>query len=476
MTQYTLAIQRVLPRGESSRGWGARLLLGDLLVITASVVAAGLVLLVQWGALGSVGEQHTQAVIVGTSVVAGALWFALLGTYESRDSRILGTGGTEYRRVIAATTTAFALFSVVGFLFDLDAARRLLWAFPLGLVLLLVWRNLSRVALIRRRSRGELLVDVMAVGTPDGVGRLRAEFARAAAAGFRVTGEYVTDGSRPTPKAVTALARSALRSGGVLCVLGGSGYHPEDVRELYRALSGSDVTLAVAPSVAGVDPRRLPLHAVSDVALLWVEDPQLSGTARATKRVGDLVVAAVGLVALTLPMLLIAIAVRLDSSGPVLFRQTRAGRGGRPFTMVKYRTMRVGADDERGDLRVEHGGDGATFKLAEDPRVTRVGRVLRRWSLDELPQLGNVLLGSMSLVGPRPHPLDDVARYEDHERRRLRVKPGLTGLWQVEGRSDLPWDESVRLDLHYVENWSLSGDVVLLVRTVGAVVRGRGAY
>jgi lipopolysaccharide/colanic/teichoic acid biosynthesis glycosyltransferase len=160
----------------------------------------------------------------------------------------------------------------------------------------------------------------------------------------------------------------------------------------------------------------------------------------------------------------------------VLFRQTRVGAGGRAFTLFKFRTMRDGADDEVPLLRALTGQDGVLFKLRRDPRVTRVGRTLRRWSLDELPQLWNVLVGDMSLVGPRPPLAREVERYGDVARRRLLVKPGLTGLWQVSGRSELPWEECVRLDLHYVENWSVALDLMVLWKTAWAVARGRGAY
>jgi exopolysaccharide biosynthesis polyprenyl glycosylphosphotransferase len=191
------------------------------------------------------------------------------------------------------------------------------------------------------------------------------------------------------------------------------------------------------------------------------------------KGVFDRALTVVALALLAVPMAVIAVVVRLTSPGPALFRQTRVGRGGREFTLWKFRTMVVGAESMPMDA---NDVDGLLFKLRRDPRVTPVGRVLRRWSLDELPQLWNVLRGQMSLVGPRPPVPAEVARYGDDVRRRLLVKPGLTGLWQVSGRSDLPWEECVRLDLRYVENWSVSLDLVILARTLFAVVRGRGAY
>jgi len=202
---------------------------------------------------------------------------------------------------------------------------------------------------------------------------------------------------------------------------------------------------------------------------------EVSAATTLTKRAIDLTGAAALLVVLGPPMLVIAAWIRLDSPGPALFRQVRAGRRGEHFRIWKFRTMRLGADDEREELRAEADDGGAAFKLADDPRVTRAGRVLRRFSLDELPQLLNVLAGDMSLVGPRPHPLDDVSRYDSAALERLAVVPGMTGLWQVSGRSDLDWPESVALDVHYARTWTIRGDLVLLVRTVPAVLRGTGA-
>jgi lipopolysaccharide/colanic/teichoic acid biosynthesis glycosyltransferase len=175
-------------------------------------------------------------------------------------------------------------------------------------------------------------------------------------------------------------------------------------------------------------------------------------------------------------LLVVAIGIRLDSSGPAFFRQTRVGRHGREFTMLKFRSMDVGAEARRAELESANEGSGPLFKMKTDPRVTRIGVVLRRYSLDELPQLFNVLAGSMSMVGPRPPLPAEVATYGREAQRRLLVKPGLTGLWQVGGRSDLPWEQSVRLDLRYVENWTLALDAVILWKTLGAVVNSRGSY
>jgi exopolysaccharide biosynthesis polyprenyl glycosylphosphotransferase len=205
-----------------------------------------------------------------------------------------------------------------------------------------------------------------------------------------------------------------------------------------------------------------------------VEHPELAGARQLVKNVFDRVVAGLLLVLIAPLLLGLALAVRVSSPGPALFRQTRVGRDGRVFTIVKFRTMRQ--DAERMKVELVSDADGVLFKVRDDPRVTALGALMRRHSLDELPQLINVLFGHMSLVGPRPPLPEEVAQYGDDVRRRLLVRPGLTGLWQVSGRSDLSWEESVRLDLRYVENWSLMLDLQILWKTWSAVARGQGAY
>jgi exopolysaccharide biosynthesis polyprenyl glycosylphosphotransferase len=210
--------------------------------------------------------------------------------------------------------------------------------------------------------------------------------------------------------------------------------------------------------------------------LLHVEEPTFAGPERILKAGMDRFLAALGLLLLSPLFLAIAVAIRLDTPGPTFFRQGRIGLGGRRFAIVKFRTMVVDAEAQRHSLHDRNEADGLLFKLRADPRVTRVGRVLRRWSVDELPQLWNVLRGEMSLVGPRPPLPTEVEQYEHHVSRRLLVKPGMTGLWQVSGRADLEWDEAVRLDLYYVDHWSPTMDLAIIFRTFSAVTKGSGAY
>jgi exopolysaccharide biosynthesis polyprenyl glycosylphosphotransferase len=248
------------------------------------------------------------------------------------------------------------------------------------------------------------------------------------------------------------------------------------LRQLSWALEERDVELLVSPGIVEVAGPRISIRPMAGLSLLHLERPAFRGARRVLKRLFDYLVAS-GLIAVLSPLLIaLAVAIRLTSRGPALFRQTRVGTNGRLFTVYKFRSMVVDAEARRAALVDQNDGHGVLFKMRTDPRVTRIGVLLRRYSLDELPQLLNVLRGNMSLVGPRPPLPLEVAGYSTDEVRRLRVRPGMTGLWQVSGRSDLTWEESLRLDLRYVDNWSISLDFSILWRTVRAVAQGSGAY
>jgi exopolysaccharide biosynthesis polyprenyl glycosylphosphotransferase len=247
------------------------------------------------------------------------------------------------------------------------------------------------------------------------------------------------------------------------------------LRELAWSLEGAGVELLVDPGLVEVAGPRLHIRPLMGFPLLHVEEPHFTGWRRLVKRASDLVLTSVGLLIISPLMLCIAALVKLEDGGPVIFRQNRVGRGGELFTMLKFRSMVVDAENCKADLMARNEGNGGLFKLRDDPRITRVGKILRDFSLDELPQLFNVLTGSMSLVGPRPHLASELAQMPREAVRRSLVTPGLTGLWQVSGRSDLEGDDAVRLDLRYVENWSLTLDLLILWKTASAVLARRGA-
>ena len=355
-------------------------------------------------------------------------------------------------------------------------------ALPLGLVLLLAGRALGRQILVAARSRGLSVHRVVVVGDRRAVVTLAAELRRERAAGFEVVGACLAEpGGRfretdelPVLGTLDDIP-AVVRAYDADTVAVASAVPAELVRRLSWALEGSGVDLVVAPSVVDVAGPRISVRPVAGLPLLHVDEPEFTGGKRLAKAVLDRVLAAL-LLALLSPVLLgVALAIRLDSPGAALFRQTRIGREGRGFRVVKFRTMYVDAEARLAELAARNETDGLLFKMTEDPRVTRLGRVLRRTSIDELPQLLNVLAGDMSLVGPRPLPVKD-SDFIGDVRRRLLVRPGITGLWQVNGRSGLSWDDAVRLDLYYVENWSIALDLMILLRTVGAVLRGTGAY
>jgi len=276
----------------------------------------------------------------------------------------------------------------------------------------------------------------------------------------------------------------------VSTVLGGAFAHDADLvlvapgpqlgvdrlRRLAWGLHDGGLALCVLSDLSEVDAARVRPASAAGLTLLHVAPPLRRGPQAALKTVVDRAGAALGLLVLAPLFCGVALAVRFSSPGPVFHRQTRHGRHNRPFTMWKFRTMVADAEARREQLSAANESEGPMFKMRRDPRVTRIGHALRRTSMDELPQLLNVLRGDMSLVGPRPPLPEEVSRYDERELRRLAVRPGLTGLWQVSGRSDLSWQETVSLDLWYVDNWSVTTDMGLLARTVRAVTDGRGAY
>jgi exopolysaccharide biosynthesis polyprenyl glycosylphosphotransferase len=466
-------------------------LAGDLLVLVAAFAAAQ-VARFGWGL-------EVQAYAGGLKVgypTAGAalavLWWGSLHVHRTRSSHIIGHGPEEYRRVAAATFRAFAVLAILSVAFKLDASRiYLAIAFPLGLIGLLLVRKLARVRLHRARAQGHALANVLVVGGAESAARVADWFAKHPAAGYRVSGVWVPDQevveasmlpvtARNVPLMTAAVnfakALHVSRAAAVL-VTDTADLGHESLREMTWQLEGTGVELLLSPNVLDVSSSRLTLHDISGMPMLQVEEPQYAGASRIGKNLFDRVGAVVLLVASSPIFLATALAVRLTSAGPVFYRQERVGREGALFGMIKFRSMRVGADEELAALLAAEGKSLAELpKLTRDPRVTRVGAFIRRFSIDELPQLLNVLKGDMSLVGPRPQREFEVAGYDHMATRRLTVRPGMTGLWQVSGRSDLDYDEAINLDVYYVENWSMMSDLMILWRTARAVLASDGAY
>jgi exopolysaccharide biosynthesis polyprenyl glycosylphosphotransferase len=302
-------------------------------------------------------------------------------------------------------------------------------------------------------------------------------------AGYRVVAACCSDahdgciGQVPVLGVESEAAEVAQRIGAnaVACT-SSAGFDSGGLRRLGWALEGRDVDLVVVPGLTDVAGPRVLTRPVAGLSLLHVEAPVFAGPQLAIKTAIDRIAAAALLIVLSPLFAVVSVLIRRDHKGPVFFRQERIGKDGTSFPMLKFRTMLVGAEAMLPSLQARSEGQGPLFKLRDDPRITRIGAKLRRYSLDELPQLVNVLRGQMSLVGPRPPLPCEVETYGHDVRRRLLVKPGMTGLWQINGRSDLSWDESVRFDLYYVENWSVMSDLIILWRTGRAVLRSSGAY
>ncbi|WP_144756420.1 sugar transferase [Curtobacterium pusillum] len=460
------------------------LVLLDLVLLVAAFAVAHVVRFPGELPAGSIGTGWTEVVVAPVLIAA---WMVLLSVFRTRDPRIIGVGGDEYRRLVTASLVAVASVAAVAYAVQADIARGYVAiAFPLGLVLLAIGRKGVRTALARRRLGGEGLQDVLLVGDLEDVRYVGRRIALTPAAGYRVRavitdcaarGSVVDlgDASAPVLDGVDAVLDRARSEGVSAVVVAGavSGGH-ERLRRLGWQLEEHGVELVVSSPLADIAAGRVHERPVDGLPLMHVETPDYRR--RVGKRALDVVGAGIGLLLLAPVFGVIALVIRADDRGPVFFRQTRVGRGGREFSILKFRTMCVDAEARMAALAQANEGAGPLFKMKDDPRVTRVGSLLRKTSLDELPQLWNVLTGSMSLVGPRPALPREVALYEDFADRRLLVTPGITGLWQVSGRSDLDWAEGVRLDLHYVENWSFVHDVVILARTIPSVLRSRGAY
>ena len=471
-------------------GWAAkyrtRLELSDAFVVLMVMAVA------QFWRFGS----HTAPTVAGqaappyylVTVLIGLSWWAALAITRSREPRILGHGPHEFQRVLKATWYTFATVAILAFLTQWDISRGyLLIAAPLGVVALLVYRGAWRLWIHAQRDAGYLQAQVLIFGPAATVAELAERLGKGRRAGYQVVAVALSRGAADD-SAIESLGVPVMRSfkdpvaqarsvgAEFIVVAGNDAMSLRQSRSLGWALEGTEIGLIVAPSVVDVAGPRVNITPVEGLPLMHVTSPTFDGGKYWVKAAMDRVGAALLLLALSIPMLVIVALVKFTSPGRVFFIQRRVGLGMAHFGMIKFRSMYQDAESRKALLVKANEGNGVHFKMRNDPRVTPVGRVLRRFSLDELPQLFNVLIGEMSLVGPRPPlPSEVEAWHKDVERRQL-VKPGMTGLWQVSGRSDLTWLESVRLDLYYAENWSVGGDLVILTRTLLAVLRPSGAY
>lgn len=480
------------PHYHATRRWERRYL---ILVFTLDLVSIAFAVTVVAGF--DVGYQEastTQAAVAALLTVPA--WLLVISFCRGYETRYLGSGSTELHRVGIATLSLTGIAAFVSYATEqMSLKAGVVIALPLAVALTLTGRLGARVALSRMRRQGRCRHRVLVVGSAEAVATLIGLVRRSPGAGWDVVGVCLDrhtgrrrsdrpEGSGPNlldvpvvgqfddvPDAISKVDASAM------AVAGSADLDNVRLRRLMWQLEGSSVHVLVASALTDVTGPRLSMQPVAGLPLIKVEEPELAGTRRLVKASFDRIVGSLAVILLTPVFAAIALTVRLQTVGPAFFRQIRAGRKGRRFTMYKFRSMYVDAEARREELRgLVTDPDSLLFKIRGDPRVTPTGRFLRKWSLDELPQLFNVVNGTMSLVGPRPPLPDEVDQYGDETRRRLMVKPGITGMWQVSGRSDLSWEESIRLDLGYVENWSLALDFIIIWRTVAAVIRREGAY
>jgi exopolysaccharide biosynthesis polyprenyl glycosylphosphotransferase len=470
------------------RRWSRLLGVVDAFVIIWAVVGA---FIIRFGVEPDFMVAGQEVAYLWLSAALVIAWWFMLGAWNSRQSRILGSGADEYKRVSAASLWLFGVVAIVSYVLRFDTARGYVGlALPVGLLGLLLGRWLIRQHLNIKRRQGRHMSRLLLLGGPGAVSHLAASFRRSKNAGYLPVAAYMpgVQSQGPVepdsglqilghkPDTVSIVAAIETCGADAVAVSAGVQLHPQTLRHLGWELASRNIGLIMAPALTDIAGPRIHTQQVAGLPLIHVTTPTLEGGQRVAKRLFDIAVSGTLLV-LVSPVLMVAAAlVRLDSPGPVLFRQERVGMEGNRFVMLKFRSMAVDAEAKLAALEQSNEGSGPLFKMKNDPRITRVGRFLRRFSIDELPQLCNVLGGSMSLVGPRPPLPREVEAYEHDVRRRLLVKPGLTGLWQVSGRSNLSWQDSVRLDLYYVENWSLAGDFSILLRTVRAVFKSTGAY
>lgn len=488
VTVKPLALGAANSESNWRRKYATRLKVVDALVVVWAVTGA---FGVRFGFadLGNGDVRDIDYLVLATSLAAG--WWIMLTVWGSREAKILGSGSEEYKRVMAASAWLFGFLAIISYALRIDTARGFVGlAFPAGVAGLLAARWLVRQHLSLERKNGRSSSRVLIIGGPHSAAHLTRSLQSAPEAGYLPVavhlagaslGPHIASGlSVPVagtdPDYESILAAIIETKVDTVAVSAGANIHPKDLRRLGWELAARDIGMILAPALTDVAGPRIHTQPVAGLPLIHVSTPKLTGGKKVAKRAFDIAVAGLLLVVLSPAFAVLALLVKMTDPGPVFYRQERIGLRGTTFDMLKFRSMKVNADAELQRLLEAQGtGNSPLFKIENDPRITRLGRILRKFSLDELPQLLNVLGGSMSLVGPRPQRAGEVALYDDVAHRRLYVSPGMSGLWQVSGRSNLSWEESIRLDLYYVENWSLMGDIVILFKTFKAVFASTGA-
>jgi exopolysaccharide biosynthesis polyprenyl glycosylphosphotransferase len=484
MTSAAAPIGRLSRRRRDSR-IVTTLVLADVLSLVLAVAAAFLVRQYLLPTAPDLGEH-----VLDAALPLALSWLIAIAAMNGYDARLVPTGPELFRTVLHATLVASGLVAVFVYLADVALSRAFFLAFFLiGPPLLLLNRLAQRRITNHRRVRGYGRESVIAVGNTTDIRGVVCTIHRESWLGYDIIGALTPGGAGQIDTGGEQVpVLGALEDimdvvhehqPAVLLFTSSTGASARDFRRLGWELENLDVQVIVVPALSEIAADRVRMRPVAGLPLVHMDLPRARGALQWIKRTFDVVVSAVALLLLAPVLAAIAIAVRFDDGGPVIFRQQRIGRNGQPFEFLKFRSMVTDAEavlEEMRKFEQQDMGNDIMFKMRKDPRVTAPGRFLRRYSLDELPQLWNVLRGDMSLVGPRPALPREVAAYDNDALRRLHVKPGITGLWQVSGRSELSWEDTVRLDLYYVDNWSFTQDVQILARTIRAVLTSHGAY
>ncbi|GAB3611069.1 sugar transferase [Humibacter ginsengiterrae] len=477
-------------RDRWQRAYHRRLVVVDLVVVLASVALAAWIQIALIADLRIADIKTAPLQYLRVALLMSGLWLFSLAWFQSRAQKVIGQGTAEYRRVINATAVAFGV-AAIGFVIMQSQGIRtqLLIALPLGTIGLLAGRWACRRWLVSRRADGDYLSRALVVGTRRDVAYVSDALRDGGSTGYQVVGVVLDETTvDDTPLLIdgrpvasyngfdSAASIAQQLECDAVVVASTRPDDPEYVKRLSWQLEGTAAELVLSSPLANVAGPRMALKPIEGLPLIQVEIPTFEGGRYVAKRLMDILISAVALAGIAIIAPFIALAIKLDTPGPVFFSQDRVGRNGERFRMYKFRSMIADAHSQRAALHTRNEGSGPLFKLRDDPRVTAVGALLRKFSLDELPQFWNVLIGDMSVVGPRPPLPEEVSTYAGSVHRRLYIRPGITGPWQIGGRSDLSWDESVQLDLRYVENWSVLYDLKIVLRTPHAVLKRHGAY
>ncbi len=450
---------------------------------TAAIALAMVVTLVLQNELSEagIGGAERQQFLVALATLPG--WLAIFANQRLYNTRFISRRIDEFRRIVNATLLSTLLGLVISNVFGLLAPRTgEFLTFFLGVTFVMAEREVARRRFAALRRSGRLLRHVVIAGTNPEARELAAMLQADPWLGYRVLG-FVGDeiGQNELVPGITRLGGFAdaadvvRRHSGAGVIVAASAVESDITNQLARDLLDEGIHVELSSTLRDIASHRLTVRPLGRFPVVYVEPVLRTGWRAWFKRAFDISGATFGLVVTSPLVLLAAIAIKLDSRGPVVFRQVRVGRDGRPFEVLKLRSMVRDAEERKNELLDSNEADGPLFKMKRDPRVTRVGRILRTSSIDEIPQLVNVLRGDMSLVGPRPALPHETEAWDPLLTQRLRVKPGITGMWQVNGRSESSFEDYTRLDLYYVDNWSLATDLAILAKTVPVVVARRGA-